>query len=45
MALLLRVMNPQIMAVDELWGTSELEIVREIAGAGVRLIGNSPCPG
>lgn len=38
MALLLRVMNPQIMAVDELWGTSELETVREIAGAGVRLL-------
>ena len=38
MALLLRVMNPQIMAVDELWGQSELETVREIAGAGVQVL-------
>ncbi len=38
MALLLRVMNPQVMAVDELWGESELQTAREIAGAGVRLL-------
>ena len=38
MALLLRVMNPQVMAVDELWGTEELNTVREIAGAGVRVL-------
>ena len=38
MLLLLRTMNPQVIAVDELGGPEELRAVETIANAGVRLI-------
>ena len=37
MPLLLRVMNPQVLAVDELAGPAELQIAREAAHCGVAL--------
>ena len=46
MRLLLRVMNPQVMAVDELSGQEECRLVSEIAGCGVAVFatvhGDSP---
>ena len=38
MLLLLRAMNPQVIAVDELGTPAELEAVETIANAGVKLI-------
>ncbi|MBP5167513.1 MAG: stage III sporulation protein AB [Oscillospiraceae bacterium] len=42
--LLLRSMNPQYIAMDELGGREDMEAVRRASGCGVRLIAGIHCP-
>ncbi|MCR4771815.1 MAG: stage III sporulation protein AB [Oscillospiraceae bacterium] len=42
--LLLRSMNPQYIAMDELGGAEDMEAVRRASGCGIRLIAGIHCP-